>query len=298
MELRQLRYAVTLAETLHFGRAAERLNIVQPALSMQIRALEDQLGTVLFERSRRRVALTQAGALFVAEARRSLAHADRAREIAQEAARGATGILRLGFSAGAVYSGVLRDLLDALRRSAPGLVLDAVEVHPAHAPDRILTGDLDAALGTTVSLALPPGLQRRELAAHPAVLALPCGHPLAGRDRIEPQDLRDEVFLGYTAPDDMDGTALTARILGFMPSRHRQVASPAMTIGLVAAGLGVAVVPESLWRGEPGAVLRPLAGVQARIDVSLLWQAGGNPGAHAAIVRALAAMEGGAGPAA
>ena len=213
-------------------------------------------------------------------------------------ARGETGILRLGFSAGAVYSGVLRDLLGALRRSSPGLMLDPVEVHPAHAPDRILAGDLDAALGTTVSLALPPGLDRHELAAHPAMLALPCDHPLAGRKRIGPQDVRDEIFLGYTAPDDLDGTALTARILGFMPARHRRVASPAMTIGLVAAGLGVAVVPESLWHHEPGAVLRPLAGVDARIDVSLIWQATANGGAHAAITRALAAMDGGAGPAA
>ncbi|MBM3603570.1 MAG: LysR family transcriptional regulator [Alphaproteobacteria bacterium] len=290
MELRHLRYFLALAETLHFGQAAERLGIVQPALSMQIKALEEEVGVALFRRSRREVALTQAGRLFLGEARRSLAHAEQAGHLAREAAQGAIGQLRLGFSAGAVHSGILRRVVLALRNTSPGLRLDLVESHPAEAPEAIRKGDLDASLGTTVSVDLGEGLQARRMASHPLVLVLPDDHPLQHLAEIEPEALRRETFIGYAAHEDMDGMALTTHALGYMPERHRQVGSPAMTIGLVAAGLGVAVVPESLKRDEEGAIFRHLKGRESRIDVTLLWHDAGEPGTSAAIARALQVM--------
>lgn len=290
MELRHLRYFMALAETLHFGQAADRLGIVQPALSMQIKALEDEVGVLLFRRSRREVALTQAGRLFMGEAKRSLAHAENAGHLAREAAQGATGVLRLGFSAGAVHSGILRRLMRALRETSPGLHLNPVETHPADAPEAIRKGDLDASLGTTVSVELGDGLQVRRMASHPLLLVLPDTHPLRHLPEVEPEALRRETFIGYAAHEDLDGMALTAHVLGYMPDQHRQVTSPAMTIGLVAAGLGVAVVPESLKRDEEGAIFRSLKGRDTRIDVTLLWPDNGEPGADAAIARALHAM--------
>lgn len=290
MELRHLRYFIALAETLHFGQAAERLGIVQPALSMQIKALEEEVGVALFRRSRREVALTQAGRLFMGEARRSLAHAEQARQLAREAAQGVTGQLRLGFSAGAVHSGILRLLVLALRETSPGLRIEPVESHPAEAPEATLRGDLDAYLGTAASAGLAKALQARRMASHPLVLVLPGDHPLGHLPEIEPEALRQETFIGYAAPEDLDGMALTTKALGHFPERHRPVSSPAMTIGLVAAGLGVAVVPESLKRDEEGVIFRPLKGRETQIDVTLLWPGEGEPGTGAAIERALRAM--------
>src|SRR3954447_14733009 len=104
MELRHLRYFVAVAEELHFGRAAARLHLAQPPLSRQIRQLEAELGVLLLERSRRRVRLTDAGAVFLAEARAILAHVDRAAEAARQAARGERGTLAVGFIGAASYS--------------------------------------------------------------------------------------------------------------------------------------------------------------------------------------------------
>jgi DNA-binding transcriptional LysR family regulator len=122
MDLRHLRYFLAVAEEGHFGRAARRLNIVQPALSMQIRALEEELGGPLFQRTSRRVELTEAGALLREEARRTLDQAEHTRLTVQRAIRGETGNVRVGFAGNAVFSGKLINDLRAFHRMYPDAV--------------------------------------------------------------------------------------------------------------------------------------------------------------------------------
>lgn len=274
MELRHLRYFTTLAETLHYGQAAERLHIVQPALSMQIKALEDELGVQLFTRNRRSVALTEAGRVFLEEARRSLHHAEQARQAARDAARGAAGRMRMGFSTGAVSSGVLRRLVRAIRAESSGLILDFTETHPMRASRALLEGELDMALGTFAAASLPEGIKARQMHSCPPVIALPEDHPLALATEIDPESVRGETFIGYADADDPDGMTLSAQVLGYLPRKTRRVGSPAMAAGLAAAGLGIAVIPETLARPEPGVTFRPLRGRPVPIEVSLLWREG------------------------
>ena len=124
MDLRHLRYFLAVAEDGHFGRAAERLHIVQPALSMQIRALETELGATLFERTSRRVLLTEAGTLFRAEAERTLQQAARAKDVAQRAGRGEVGSVRIGFVGNAAAAGKLASDVSSFKLAYPQVDLE------------------------------------------------------------------------------------------------------------------------------------------------------------------------------
>ena len=130
MELRHLRYFTALARTLHFAKAAQQLHIVQPALTMQIKALEEELGVSLFKRSKRSVELTQAGHLFLEEADRALKHAARAADLAKQASYGIRGTLRIGFSAGAVYSVVQMKIVYVFRAQYPQIVIEPAQSNP------------------------------------------------------------------------------------------------------------------------------------------------------------------------
>ena len=143
MDLRHLRYFLAVAEEGHFGRAAQRLHIVQPALSMQIKALEEELGGPLFVRTSRKVELTDAGRLLQVEAQRTLEQADHARLTVQRSLRGETGHVRVGFAGNAVFSGKLTNDLRAFRRTYPDAELVVNEVAPLQQADAILAGQLD-----------------------------------------------------------------------------------------------------------------------------------------------------------
>ncbi|MER7625777.1 LysR family transcriptional regulator [Streptomyces sp. NPDC126503] len=185
MELRQLRYFVAVADAGGFGAAAERLTIVQSAVSQQVRRLERELGVVLFERTTRRVRLSAAGERLLPEARAVLAAADRTARIAADIVAGADGVLRLG---------VVHAPGDRIPRLLAGLA--------AHAPDvqvrlrrlpvterlaAVREGELDAALVRALPAA--PGLELLPLWQDPLLVALPAGHPLAARDTLRPEDL-------------------------------------------------------------------------------------------------------------
>jgi DNA-binding transcriptional LysR family regulator len=179
VELRQLHYFVVLAEELHFGRAAERLHIVQPAVSQQLRRLEAELGATLVARSTRRVALTDAGLRFLPEARAVLAAADRAR--ASFARDAAPSTVRLGTSTG--VGARLPALLAQLRRRVPGASVELVRVPAGERLRRVADGTLDAALlrGT----AGHAGVQTVAVWTDPIAVALPSAHPLAAASTIE-----------------------------------------------------------------------------------------------------------------
>jgi DNA-binding transcriptional LysR family regulator len=182
MELQQLRYFVTLAEELHFGRAAERLHIVQPAVSQQLRRLEAELGTRLVDRSTRRVALTAAGQRFLPEARAVLAAAERAREVVAGRAT-----LRLGTSTG--LGERLPRLLEELARRAPERTVELVRVPAPARLRQVADGTLDAAL--LRGAPEHPGVRLERLWTDALAVALPAAHPAAGGPTVALARLRD-----------------------------------------------------------------------------------------------------------
>ena len=189
MELRALRYFAALAEELHFGRAARRLSITQPPLSQAIAKLERELGVRLFERTRRRVALTLAGATFLEEARATLARAAQAVELAQRAHRGEVGRLAVGYLAATAFT-LLPLVLRDFSRGFPGVKLELRELTIPQQHAALLRGDIDVAI-------LRPPVSEAELAseiilAEPFVLALPARHPLRSLHRVPAKRLAGE----------------------------------------------------------------------------------------------------------
>ncbi|MFF3988041.1 LysR substrate-binding domain-containing protein [Streptomyces sp. NPDC001797] len=211
MELRQLSYFVAVAEELHFGRAAERLHIVQSAVSQQIQRLERELGAELFDRSPRRVRLTGAGERLLPEARAVLAAAERAR-----AAVAAPAGLRIGTSTG--LGAHLDRVLDAFARRAPGVPVELFSLPAAERLARVAGGRLDAAFVRAVEPV--PGVRVRPLWPDPLVAALPATHPLAGRAEIGVEELaglRLALVGRRTNPALVDLVVGACRAAGFEP---------------------------------------------------------------------------------
>jgi DNA-binding transcriptional LysR family regulator len=212
MELRQLRYFVTLAEELHFGRAAERLHIVQPAVSQQLRRLEAELGARLVDRSTRRVALTAAGQRFLPEARAVLAAAERARD-----AVAASATLRLGTSTG--LGERLPRVLAELARLAPGRTVELVRVPAPARLRQVADGTLDAAL--LRGAPDHPGVRIEPLWTDPLAVALAATHPAAGAASVALARLRDlpvRMPPRTANPALFDLVTAACRAAGFQPA--------------------------------------------------------------------------------
>jgi DNA-binding transcriptional LysR family regulator len=275
MELRHIRYFIALAEELHFGRAAARLGISQPPLSQQIRILEEALPARLFNRTNRRVELTQAGLLFLAEARAILERADRAISVAVRAERGELGELRIAMFPSAPLMARIGDAILTFRRSYPDVQLILNEVESHQQTQGLLEGREEIAIVRgAVAPVLPPTLRATELFREPFLVIMRIDHPLAKRRRIPIGELAHQPFvfygdrMGKTLPHQV---LLLCRSAGFEP-RIGQLANGNATItGLVAAGLGIAVVPEAMCQLQHKAVVsRPLDGVNTMTSTWLL----------------------------
>ena len=248
MELRHLRYFVAVAEELHFTRAALRLNIAQPPLSQQIRALEDELGVQLFLRTRRSVALTDAGHALLVRAREMLAAAQSLPGELQRVARGEVGLLRIGFSSTLPLTKVLRDVVADHRRTHPDVALNLREMHSQQQFGGLLRGELDVGL-VRYNESAPEGIRLVVLRRDPLRLVVPARHRFARRKSVAIAECRDEAFIGFPGDAGTGTGPLLKRLCaqaGFEPRIAQEAREATTQIGLVAAGLGIAVLPAPL----------------------------------------------------
>jgi DNA-binding transcriptional LysR family regulator len=295
MELRHLRYFRAVAEELHFGRAADRLHIAQPPLSQQIRQLERELGVTLLVRSTRRVELTPAGQAYLRRAVAILDAVKDAGEQAQRIAAGVEGRLAIGCVGSATYS-LLPRLVRALREALPGVEVSVrgEMLAPAQIA-ALLAGEIDLAL------LRPPveesGVMLETVRRDRLLVALPEGHELASRDRLRIGDLRDEEFVAHAGHGrSVMNSVLTAMCAdaGFVPRVRHEVEETSTLVTLVAAGLGVAIVPDPTAALDiAGVRYRPLVPDRLGVDLVAARAVQGN---SALIERVLAILRQVAGP--
>jgi len=290
MDLRQLRYFVAVAEDLHFGHAAARLHIAQPALSIQIKALEEMLGVQLLARTNRVVTLTEAGRLFLTEARQTLQQAERASDVARRASRGELGYIGIGFTAPVAYSGVLSAKLGYFRRQAPDVQLGLHERHSYDLIDWLLNDRIQVGFVSTLGAPLPKELVGIRVAEWPFHLALPADHPLTALAEIPIDALADEAFILFSRADEEQGRALALKLLGFEPKIAYEATSAISVVSLVGAGLGIALLPASVASLSMGnrVTYRPLLGLTSHITVDV---AARRDTTNAAVRRFLCAMQ-------
>jgi DNA-binding transcriptional LysR family regulator len=270
IELRVLRYFVAVAEELHFGRAAERMAVSQPALSRQIADLEQQLGVQLLERTSRQVRLTEAGVALLAEARRTIAQAQQAFDIARRAGQGEVGRVRVGFLSSACNS-ILPPVIHLFRSRFPHVALELHELLDDEQIRRLEEGHIDIGfVRTTLHSAM---LQSEIVLAEPLAAVLPAAHPLASAQSIDLAALAGEEFVLWPreeAVESYDEIIAACRNAGFIPRIELESARAPAILGLVAAGLGVSIVADS-YRvlQREGITFVPIAGLTSTLR--MVW---------------------------
>lgn len=272
VDARLWRSFTTVAEELHYGRAAERLHITQPALSRQIRDLERVLGITLFDRTSRRVVLSRAGQAVLGQARRALAESDRAVRLARLAAHGDWGELAIAVLP-AVALALLPAIIRAHRDAHPAIGVTISESFDDEQLAALTAGRIDA--GFLRAAAAPPGLYLETLLTEPVLAGLPAGHRLARHNRIALSELAGEPFVFFPRHRSVlayDEFIASCRAAGFSPAIVQE-ASGISALGLVAAGLGVTVVAASYQAlSLDGVRFVPVIGHQLTLQVA--WAAG------------------------
>jgi DNA-binding transcriptional LysR family regulator len=277
IELRQLRYFVTVAEEMHFGRAAARLHMTQPPLSQTIQSLEAVLGTPLFFRTKRSVALTPAGSALLPEARRLLLQAANLPDLAKRAAAGESGRLSLAFVSTADYS-VLPPLLREFRTHYPQVQIELREATTDVQLEDLAQGRIDA------GLLIPPmpdklkvELDYAPMFSEPLILAAPHNlKALRGKKAVALNTLNDMpliVFPRRIAPAFHDAILACFHDAGLTPHIGQEAIQMQTIVGLVSAGMGIALVPQSVSNlNRPGVEYKPLSDRTPMIETGLAWR--------------------------
>lgn len=271
MELRHLKYFVVLAEELHFARAAERLNIAPPTLTVQIQEIERTLAAPLFTRTKRSVALTSAGEIFLSEARNVLAQFEKAQSVGRRAGRGEVGRVEIGYVGSAAYAGVLQEQMSEFLKAWPSVDLNAREIPMEPLPDLIVDGKVDVGF-VRLPMMIPDSLQRHVLLRDRFCLAMSEGAPSSGGpEAVRPQVLKERAFI---MPEQDAGTYEVANRGGFHP---RIVSAPGGLLAVltqVSLGAGISVVP-SVASGVlhlPGVVFRKIEGKPIISEVAAIFR--------------------------
>jgi DNA-binding transcriptional LysR family regulator len=275
MDLRQLRYFVAVAEERHFGRAAQRLHMSQPPLSMQIKALERELGIELLERTSRRVALTDAGRAFLERAKTILGAVEEARGVARGAEQGTQGRLEVGFISSATLS-LLPPAIRLFRERFGGVEVELKELTSAQQIDALYEGGIRVGL---VRLPLrAPGIRFEPVLEERLVVALPSGHALEDLDRLSLETIADLPLIFFTRqliPGFHAQIVELYQRVGAFPKVAQHAVHLQTIVGLVASGVGIAILPSSAQRvSREGVVYRALDVPDATSWMGLAWVEG------------------------
>lgn len=280
IELRQWRQFVALAEELHFGRAAARLHMTQPPLSQALQGLERAIGVPLFARTRRSVALTPAGSALLPQVRRLLAAAEALPRVAQAAAAGLAGQLRLAFVSNIAY-GPLPEWLRGFRAAHPEVALQLREATLDVQLEAFDADEIDAGFVLHAPGAAPPGFAAWTVQREPLVMALPEAHPAAAAPVLALAEVAAEplvIFPRAIAPSLYDAVLAAYRGHGATPRIAQEAIQMQTIVNLVSAGMGVAWVPEAVTRLQrPGVAYRAVADAALRCETSLVWRAPAPP---------------------
>lgn len=273
IDARQLRYFTAVVEELHFAKAADRLNVAQSALSVQIRRLEQEIGVRLLNRNKRQpVTLTDAGRLFHAEAVAALRHIDRADQVGRLAARGLAGIVRIGFVASGVSSGVLSDMLRRFRLSHANVRIEVVAMETPRQYEALNNGEIDVGVvrpRRQFSSEIVTAIVQTER----LLIAMAESHPLAARRRLCARDLKDQPFISPQF-DEEEGFSEVLAALGaaggFSAFLDYRVQDFISAISLASAGYGVVAVPESMRHfAQPGICYRAVADFEFPVHLAI-----------------------------
>lgn len=275
MELRHLRYFVVVGEEEHFGRAADRLHVVQPALTRQVRQLEEEIGCALFERLKRGVRLTEAGRSFLQEARQLLSQLERGIDRTRLVAQGKVGRLRVGFAETATYSGELPSILRDFRASWPDVRLELFPSSSVVAGEELREQRVDVAFVFMLPTNLRE-LKTRKISVERWVLALPRAHRLVKSKRVRLADLKGEPFVWFpraVAPLVYDRALSACHAAGVTLNIVQEGNSPTTILSLVAGGIGLSFTIKSAARTKPDTVvLREIEDLRLKIDFFAIWR--------------------------
>lgn len=275
IELRHLRYFMAVAEELHFGRAAERLHMAQPPLSQQIRQLENELGFLLFHRTKRSVQLTEAGQAFFGECHKLFQQLDQAIETGRRVSRGEQGQLVIGFISSAAYN-VLPAILRSFRSQVPQVRLELHEMGTKDQLNDLREGKID--VGFLRPPIEDPLLSCITIMREPMVVALPETHPLTEQPYIVLSSLANEAFILFPrvqSPRVYDQIISLCQQAGFSPNVVQEAMQMQTIVSLVAGEIGVAIVPVSLQNLQrTGVVYKPLEEPIPYAEVAVAWRKG------------------------
>jgi len=273
VDVRRLRYFLAVAEELHFGRAAERLHIAQPALSRQIASLEAAIGALLFDRTRSNIHLTVAGEALLPRARDILARVADAARVAKRASEGAIGVIQVGFVGSATFS-ILPGILNAFRTGHREVELVLHAMNTAELRAALIDRSIDVAFAR-------PGIQDPEIVndvlfKEPLIVALPENDPLTTQNHVALGDLSARPFILYPRhprPSFADTILQICRDEGFSPDIAQETMEIQTALSLVSVGAGVSLVPESASEVQlHGVAYRPILGDAPQTQLSLAYR--------------------------
>jgi len=277
MDLRQLRYFVAVAEELNFSRAAERVGIQQPPLSLQIRQLETEIGTALFRRLSRGVELTESGALLLERARRILDDVEQTKISVQSRARGETGRIRLGFAGATHFQPLIPAMISAYRKQYPGVTLLPEQSNTLRLVTALHSGEIDVAfVRSPISENEAEGLGIELIVDEPMLVVLPRAHRLVRKRSVPLGALAGETFILHPrviSPNLYDPTIAAFQRAGFTPKLGQEAPTFDSMVHMVAAGFGVTLVPQSIQQiRAKGIVYLPIEGKGPSSPISLAYR--------------------------